>query len=90
MELRGLWNLASWVALIGMASAAAVTGLLQLDERGVSVLGAMPRSLPPIATLPLLSPLLLSKLSAGALAINEIVSSPPLLLPCAAILDMLT
>ena len=59
-------------ALIAMILAAAATGLLHLEERGVSVLGAMPRSLPPLADLPLLSPVLLWKLSAGALAITAI------------------
>lgn len=59
-------------ALISMIVAAAVTGIFQLDQQGVHVLGAMPRSLPPISTLPLLSPLLLSRLSAGALAITAI------------------
>lgn len=63
----------SWPgALISMILASVATGLLHLDELGVVVLGAMPRSLPPIATLPLLSPVLLTRLSAGALAITAI------------------
>ncbi|MBU8869719.1 MAG: STAS domain-containing protein, partial [Gemmatimonadales bacterium] len=66
------WKPAWPSALIGMILAAAATGLLNLDERGVRVLGAMPRSMPPLANLPLLSPVLLWKLSAGALAITAI------------------
>ena len=63
----------TWPAgLIGMVLAAAATGIMQLDERGVQVMGAMPRSLPPITNLPLLSPVLLWKLTAGALAITAI------------------
>lgn len=59
-------------ALIGMVLAAAATGMLHLDQRGVLVMGAIPRSLPPLTKLPLLSPELLWKLSAGALAITAI------------------
>jgi sulfate permease, SulP family len=67
-KLRPGWP----AALIAMILAAAATGLLNLDDQGVRVLGAMPRSLPPLANLPLLSPVLLWKLSAGALAITAI------------------
>jgi len=66
------WKPAWPAALIAMILAAAATGLLGLDDQGVRVLGAMPRSLPPVANLPLLSPMLLWKLSAGALAITAI------------------
>lgn len=59
-------------ALLGMVTAALVTGVLGLDDKGVSVLGAIPRSLPPLTGLPLLSPALLWKLTAGALAVSAI------------------
>jgi sulfate permease, SulP family len=67
------WLLPKWPApLIGMVVAAVVTAAFNLDERGVEVLGAIPRSLPPLATLPLLSGDLLWKISAGALAASAI------------------
>ncbi len=65
--------LPKWPApLVGMVVAAVVTVVFNLDERGVAVLGAIPRSLPPLAALPLLSGDLLWKLSAGALAASAI------------------
>jgi SulP family sulfate permease len=59
-------------ALIAMVAAAAATGLLALDEQGVVVLGSLPRTLPPLTSLPLVSGEMLFKLTAGALAIAAI------------------
>jgi sulfate permease, SulP family len=59
-------------ALMGMVAASAVVGIWNLNEMGVEVLGAIPRSLPPLTGLPLLSPALFWKLSAGALAVSAI------------------
>jgi len=59
-------------ALVGMVAASVVTGVLKLDEQGVQVLGAIPRTLPPLKGLPLLSPDLFWKLTAGALAVSAI------------------
>ncbi len=59
-------------ALIGMVAASTVVGLGHLDEQGVRVLGAIPRSLPPLTGLPLLSADLFWKLTAGALAVSAI------------------
>jgi len=59
-------------ALLAMVMASAATALLDLDQQGVQVLGALPRSLPPLAKLPLLSGDLIWKLSAGALAVAAI------------------
>ncbi len=59
-------------ALLGMVAASAVTGLFKLDQQGVAVLGALPQSLPPLTDLPMPSPGLLGKLSAGALAVSAI------------------
>jgi len=59
-------------ALLGMILASVVVWLLKLDTRGVQVLGAIPRTLPPLTSLPLLSPALLWKLTAGALAVSAI------------------
>ena len=59
-------------ALIGMAAAAAAVRILGLDARGVEVLGRLPRSLPPVADLPLFDGELLFRLAPGALAIAAI------------------
>ena len=59
-------------ALIGMIAAAGVTGLGHLDTHGVKVLGALPRSLPPLADLPLLDFDLIWSLTPGALAVSAI------------------
>ncbi len=59
-------------ALIGMVLASLLTGIFKLDEQGVQVLGAIPRSLPPLKGLPLLSAGLFWKLTAGALAVSAI------------------
>jgi len=66
------WRPTAPGALIGMSAAAAVTGLAHLDQQGVLVLGALPRTLPPLARLPLLDFDLLWKLTPGALAIAAI------------------
>ncbi|HEY84309.1 MAG TPA: sulfate permease [Chloroflexi bacterium] len=58
--------------LIGMVTAAAVIGLLKLDQQGVEVIGELPRGLPPLAKLPLFDFELYAELSAGALAIAAI------------------
>ena len=59
-------------ALIGMVGAAVVVAALKLDQYGVIVLGELPRSLPPLASLPLLDLELIGKLSTGALAVSAI------------------
>jgi len=59
-------------ALLGMVVASAVTAALGLHEQGLSVLGAIPRALPPLKGLPMLSPDLLWKLTASALAVAAI------------------
>lgn len=59
-------------ALLGMVVASVVTGALGLADHGVAVLGALPRSLPPLADLPVLDFDLIWKLTPGALAIAAI------------------
>jgi SulP family sulfate permease len=56
--------------LIGMVLAAVIVGSFHLDQRGIAVIGQLPRNLPPIADLPLLDFELISQLSSGALAIG--------------------
>jgi len=58
--------------LIGMVLAALATGLFGLEEHGVQALGAIPRSLPPVADLPFLDFDLIWKLTPGALAVAAI------------------
>jgi SulP family sulfate permease len=58
--------------LMGMVIAAAVVGLLGLDQQGVKVIGQLPRGLPPLARLPLFDLDLISQLAMGALAIAAI------------------
>lgn len=58
--------------LIVMVGSAAVVALLGLDQRGVGVIGKMPRTLPPLTDLPLLDIHLIGQLSTGALAIAVI------------------
>jgi sulfate permease, SulP family len=58
--------------LIAMAAAAAVVAAFGLDRQGVKVIGQLPRSLPPLATLPVLDMDLIGQLSAGALAVAAI------------------
>jgi SulP family sulfate permease len=59
-------------ALIGMVIATALVAGLNLDQAGVRVVGELPRSLPPLANLPLLDFDLISQLSTGALAVGAI------------------
>jgi len=62
-----------WPAgLIGMVSAATVTAAFGLHDKGVQVLGALPRSLPPLTDLFSLTPDVYVSLSAGALAVSAI------------------
>jgi len=59
-------------ALISMVVASAIVALFHLDQRGLQVLGELPRSLPPFSRLPLLDINLIGRLSTGALAISAI------------------
>ncbi len=59
-------------ALLAMVLAAVVTGVFDLDARGVVVLGELPRALPPLTSLPLFDLELIGRLAAGALAIAAI------------------
>ncbi|TFG49047.1 MAG: STAS domain-containing protein, partial [Gemmatimonadales bacterium] len=59
-------------ALIAMVVTAAATAVFRLDQQGVQVLGAIPRSLPPLADLPILDFDLIWKLTPGALAVTAI------------------
>jgi len=59
-------------ALIIMVVSAAVVGFAGLDEAGVKILGDIPRSLPPIAKLPLLNFGLIFDLCSGVLAVAAI------------------
>lgn len=59
-------------ALISMIAASIVVFVFNLDEAGVSVIGQLPRNLPPLADLPLLNLELITQLSPGALAIGAI------------------
>ncbi len=58
--------------LLAMVVSAALVALLDLPSLGVAVIGALPRSLPPLAKLPLLDLNLIGQLSSGALAIAVI------------------
>jgi SulP family sulfate permease len=59
-------------ALISMVVASVITGVLNLPAEGVRVLGAIPRSLPPLADLPVLDLDLIWKLTPGAMAVAAI------------------
>ncbi|MEN8007455.1 MAG: SulP family inorganic anion transporter [Candidatus Krumholzibacteriota bacterium] len=59
-------------ALIAMVVTAAATAIFRLDQHGVLVLGAVPRSLPPLADLPILDFNLIWKLTPGAVAVTAI------------------
>ena len=67
-RLRPRWP----AALLSMVVAAVCVWAFGLDDRGVRVLGELPRNLPPLADLPLLDADLIFKLAAGALAIAAI------------------
>jgi len=58
--------------LIAMVLAAAAVGIAGLDQQGVAVIGEMPRSLPPLAKLPLLDMRIVGQLAPGALALAAI------------------
>ena len=58
--------------LIGIVSTSVILFVLNLDQAGVVVIGEIPASLPPLATLPLLDLDLISRLSTGALAMGAI------------------
>ncbi|MBK8984801.1 MAG: STAS domain-containing protein [Chloroflexi bacterium] len=59
-------------ALISMIIASIIVYIFRLDESGVSVIGQLPRQLPPLAELPWLNLRLITQLSPGALAIGAI------------------
>jgi sulfate permease, SulP family len=59
-------------ALITMLVAALAVWLLNLDERGVAVIGEIEGRLPPLVDLPLLNLNMLGRLSTGALAVGAI------------------
>jgi SulP family sulfate permease len=59
-------------AFVAMAAAGVATALLDLDSHGVQVLGAIPRSLPPLAHLPVLDMALIWRLAPGAVAVAAI------------------
>jgi SulP family sulfate permease len=59
-------------ALIGMVAAAAAVGLLGLNQQGVQVIGQLPRSLPPLAQIPILNFDLIGQLFSGAFAVAAI------------------
>lgn len=59
-------------ALMGMIVASLVVYIFRLDQQGVVVIGELPRSLPPLADLPLFNLDSLARLSTGALAVGAI------------------
>ncbi|MGD8807492.1 MAG: SulP family inorganic anion transporter [Chloroflexota bacterium] len=59
-------------ALIALVISSLLVFALSLDEQGVTVIGKLPQSLPPIAKLPLLDVGFITKLSTGALAVGAI------------------
>ncbi|MBC8425885.1 STAS domain-containing protein [bacterium] len=67
-RLRPRWP----AALLGMVAAAVCVWALGLDEHGVRVLSSLPRTLPPLAKLPLLDGELIYRLAPGALAIAAV------------------
>lgn len=58
--------------LLGIVTASVVLFLLNLDQAGVTVIGEIPASLPPLAGLPILDLDLIARLSTGALAMGAI------------------
>lgn len=60
------------IPLLAMVLASLLVFLLRLDEQNVAVIGQLPATLPPLADLPLLNLELISRLSAGALAVGAI------------------
>ena len=59
-------------AILAMILCTFIVYLLDLGNNGVSVIGALPRGLPPVSRLPLFDLQLISSLSTGALAIGAI------------------
>ena len=59
-------------ALISMAFATIVVFILGLDDRGVAVIGLLPRGFPPLADIPIFDLDLIAQLSSGALAVGAI------------------
>lgn len=59
-------------SLLSMVVASIVVFILSLDKSGVSVIGQLPQSLPPLADLPLFDLDLIARLSTGALAVGAI------------------
>lgn len=59
-------------SLIVMVLASLVVATLGLHEEGVSVIGSLPSSLPPLADLPLFDLNVIGRLSSGALAVGAI------------------
>ncbi len=59
-------------ALIGMLAASGAVAAFNLSDQGVIVLGELPRTLPPLADLPLFDIGLMGRVSTGALAIAAI------------------
>ncbi len=60
------------IPLLTMVVASLAVFLLRLDEQNVAVIGQLSATLPPLADLPLLNLELISRLSAGALAVGAI------------------
>jgi SulP family sulfate permease len=58
--------------LMALVVASAAVAVFDLDQQGVAVLGQLPRSLPPLAKLPLLDLELIGRISTGALAVAAI------------------
>jgi SulP family sulfate permease len=58
--------------LISMVVAALGVRLLGLDQQGVAVIGELPRSLPPLAKLPILDLEMVAQMATGALAVAAI------------------
>lgn len=59
-------------ALLAMIMGAIAVAILGLDQEGVRVIGELPRSLPPLASLPLFDFALMADLATGAIAIAAI------------------
>jgi len=57
---------------IAMILAGALVGIFHLDQMGVSVVGELPRGLPPLAKIPITDWQLIGRLSTGALAVGAI------------------
>jgi len=59
-------------ALISMVVASGFVYVLRLNEQGVDVIGQLPNSLPPLASIPLFDLDFIARLSTGALAVGAI------------------